>query len=52
MNLDSGVRDFFKNSEVEVNYGPLMMGPVLFQDDVARLARDLESAQVGNDRME
>ena len=28
------------------------MGPVLFQDDVARLAGDLESAQVGNDRME
>ena len=50
--LDAGVRDFFENSEVEVSYGPLMMGPMLFQDDVARLAGDLESAKIGNDRME
>ena len=50
-NLDSGVRDCFKDSEYEVSYGGLGLGPVMYQDDVARLADSVEAAQAGNDRM-
>ena len=52
VNLDSGVNDFFHDSEHEVNYGGVEIKPLLFQDDVARLATDLESVQFGNDKME
>ena len=52
VNLDSGVREFFQNSEHEVSYGDVMLGPALFQDDVARLCDDPVSAQIGNDKME
>ena len=52
VNLDSGVRDFFQNSEHEVSYGDVMLGPALFQDDVARLCDDPVSAQIGNVKME
>ena len=30
----------------------MKLGPLIFQDDVARLASDVKSAQVGNDRLE
>ena len=52
VNLDKGVDDFFRDSEYEVNYGELSLQPLLYQDYVARLANDLESAQMGNNRME
>ena len=52
VNLDNGVEDFFRNSEHEVNYGEIMLRPLLYQDDVARLSPDLRSAQEGNDRMD
>ena len=52
VNLDSGVRDFFRNSVDEVNYFGLELAPLLFQDDVARLASSVSSAQSGNDRMD
>ena len=51
VNLDNGVRDFFENSENEVYYHGLKLGPLLFQDDIARLSTDLSSAQSGNERM-
>ena len=50
-NLDSGVRDCFQNSEHEVSYGGLGLGPIMYQDDVSRLADSIEAAQAGNDRM-
>ena len=52
VNLDGGVRGYFANNDLEVSYGNVKMGPVLFQDDVARMAEDVESAQCGNDKME
>ena len=52
VNLDTGVNEFFSDSEHEVCYGQLPLQPMLFQDDVARLSLDIESAQVGNDKME
>ena len=35
-----------------VNYGEVVLQPLLYQDDVARLSTDLESVQKGNNRME
>jgi hypothetical protein len=52
VNLDSGVNDFFCDSEYEVNYGEVVIQPLLYQDDVARLSMDLESVQMGNNKME
>ena len=52
ISLDNGVRDYFKNSEDEAHYHGLPLGPLLFQDDVLRLSLDVNSAQLGNSRME
>ena len=52
VNLDSGVRQFFANSEHEVNFCGVNLGPLLFQDDIARLSLDISSAQIGNDMLE
>ena len=52
VSLDAGVNEFFSDSEYEVSYGKVPLQPILFQDDVARLALDPESAQMGNDKME
>ena len=52
VSLDKGVEDFFKDSEFEIGYAGLQLRPLLFQDDVSRLALDPESLQAGNDRME
>ena len=52
VNLDNGVRDFFQDSEYEVSYGEVEIKPLLYQDDVARMSLDIDSAQMGNDRME
>ena len=38
VNLDSGVRDYFQKSRNEVHYSSLQLGPLLFQDDISRLA--------------
>ena len=50
-NLDSGVRDCFRDSEYEVSYGGLGLGPIMYQDDVSRLADSVDAAQAGNERM-
>jgi hypothetical protein len=52
VNLDNGVKDFFKTSEYEVSYGDMSLSPTLFQDDISRLCLDPVSAQMGNDRVE
>ena len=52
INLDNGVGDFFKHSDHEVNYGGLMLRPLLYQDDIARLSPDVKSTQEGNNRMD
>lgn len=49
---DNGVKDFFADSDEEVSYGDLLLRPLIFQDDVARLSEDRQSAQSGNDKME
>ena len=44
--------DFFSDSEYEVHYGDVALQTLLFQDDVARLSLDLDSVQMGNNKME
>ena len=46
------MRDFFQKDEHEVSFGDVMLGPALFQVDVARLFDDPVAAQIGNDKME
>ena len=52
VSLDKGVEDFFLDSEHEPGYAGLQLRPLLFQDDVSRLALDPTSLQAGNDKME
>ena len=52
INLDNGVHDYFSDSEDELNYGDVRIQPLLYQDDVLRLATNIVSAQKGNDKME
>ena len=52
VNLDNGVNDFFHDSEYEVSYGNVDLQPLLYQDDVARLSLDIETTQMGNNKME
>ena len=52
VSLDNGINDFFLDSEEEVHYGNLRLQPLLYQDDVVRVASSLPSIQHGNDRME
>ena len=52
ISLDNGVIDFFATSTTEVTYFGVKLGPMLFQDDIARLAASVESAQFGNSMME
>ena len=47
-NLDQGVMDYFSESDCEVWYEDTRIQPLIFQDDVARLATDIESARKGN----
>ena len=52
VSLDKGVEDYFGGSEDEVCYAGLRLQPLLFQDDISRLANDPASLQAGNDRLE
>ena len=52
VNLDNGVRDFFANSEAEVTFAGVSLGPILFQNDVARLSLTAADAQAVNTKME
>ena len=51
-NLDSGVKDFFEDSEYEITYGDVSLLPTLFQDDISRMSWDPMSAQMGISRLE
>ena len=52
VNLAGGVTEQFEDSETEVQYENIKLGPCLFQDDVARLATDIDSVVDGNKRIE
>ena len=50
--IDYTVDEHFKESHYEISYDELLLQPLLFQDDVARLCLDPEAAQIGNYKME
>ena len=52
INLDIPIREFFKDSKHEVSYGSVGMSPIIYQDDLARLATSVVSAQAGIDKVE
>ena len=52
INLDIPIRTFFKESLHEVKYGDIMMGPIIYQDDLARLAGNVVDAQAGIAKVE
>ena len=51
-NIDYTVNEVFLTSRDEISYGPDRLQPLLFQDDISRLATSIRSAQNGNIRME
>ena len=52
LNLDIPIATFFKDSEHEVNYGDIQMKPLIYQDDLSRVADSIEAAQAGIDKVE
>ena len=52
INLDNGVQDIFKDSKNEVSYGSIPLKPLLYFDDITRLAKNLEDAQAGLNKLE
>ena len=52
LSLDISVATFFEKSEHEVSYGEIKMNPIIYQDDLARVASSVTSAQVGIDKIE
>ena len=52
VNLDNDMEEFFAGSSSEVTYGEVRLQPLIFQDDVVRLACDMASARAGNKRLE
>ena len=52
LNLDSGVQQFFKSSSSEASYADVRLGPLIFQDDLARICLNVQAAQAGNDKVE
>ena len=52
LNLAVPIERYFKNSEDEVSYGDIAMNPIIYQDDLSRVATSVASAQAGIDRIE
>ena len=52
VSLAGGLDEKFKDSNDEVKYLDLPMAPIIFQDDIGRLAENLESVQMGYNRIE
>ena len=52
VSLDSDVDEYFRDSVDETSYFSVRLQPLLYQDDVARIAPTVKSAQVGNCKME
>ena len=52
LNLDVPIATFFAESEHEVSYGNIRMNPVIYQDDLARVASSVAGAQAGIDKVE
>ena len=51
-NIDHGLDRYFLGSGDEMHYGNVRLQPLAFQDDIARMARNVNEAVVGNIKME
>ena len=51
VNIDRGINRYFCGSVDEIHYGSIRFQPLVFQDDVARMASDLRAAQAGNSKL-
>ena len=51
-NSGKGVNEEFNEPDKEIRYENLVLGPIIFMDDIFRMAGNLESAQYANDKME
>ena len=50
--LDNGVKEVFKDSRNEASYGTIPLNPMLYFDDISRLAKSLHDAQAGLIKLE
>ena len=50
-NLDEGVSQYFNNSDEEISYGKVRLQPQLLQDDILRMAANVQSARNGNEKL-
>ena len=48
LNVDRGLGEYFNGSRDEASYGSVRLQPVASQDDILRMAEDVQSARVGN----
>ena len=48
LNLDKTVTAHFANSDTNVSYGPVLLSPLLYQDDSAKFSTGLNHAQKSN----
>ena len=51
-NSGKGVNEEFNEPEKEIKYENLVLGPIIFMDDIFHMAGNLESAQYANNKME
>ena len=51
VNVDNGVNVTFADSDGEVRYSSLILAPLIYMDDIYRMAEDRKSAQDANDRI-
>ena len=51
LNLDMRIQEFFKQSTNEISYSDIKLGPLIFQDDLARMTSSVHDAQAGNDKV-
>ena len=51
-NIDYSINKLFRTSTAELSYGSEQLLPLLFQDDICRVATRIDDAQKGNDILE
>ena len=51
-NIDRGLDSYFRGSSDEISYGRVRLQPLSFQDDIARMAGYVKSAQTGNTKID
>ena len=50
-NLDQGLKEYFKDSKEDIQYGEVELKPLAYQDDILKGSKDVLDTQVGNIRL-